>query len=108
MERKYLGSKKDAFSRITMNQRDQISHFILRLAYCKTEELRRWFLDKEAALFKYRLESSFDSDRQEFMLKNGIQFEILTEEEKQAKAAKLIGLTGIKTPGQLFGTNFYK
>ncbi len=35
--------------------KDWISHFVLRLAYCRTEDLRRWFLAQELALLKYRL-----------------------------------------------------
>ena len=35
--------------------KDWISHFVLRLAYCRTEDLRRWFLTQEVALLKYRL-----------------------------------------------------
>ena len=35
---------------------DQISHFILRAAYSLDEEKRRWFLNHETALFRYRLE----------------------------------------------------
>ena len=31
-----------------------MSHFALRLAYCRTEELRRWFLLNECQLFKHR------------------------------------------------------
>jgi DNA primase large subunit len=34
--------------------KDEVSHFALRLAYCRTEELRRWFLLNECQLFKHR------------------------------------------------------
>ena len=34
--------------------KDEVSHFALRLAYCRTRELRRWFLLQECALFKHR------------------------------------------------------
>lgn len=35
--------------------KDSTSHFVLRLAYCKSEDLRRWFLAQEVALLKWRL-----------------------------------------------------
>eukprot|EP00980_Cylindrotheca_fusiformis_P026623 scaffold16662_cov112-Cylindrotheca_fusiformis.AAC.1 len=35
--------------------KDSISHFVLRLAYCRSEDLRRWFLAQEVALLKWRL-----------------------------------------------------
>ena len=38
-----------------MANKDIISHFVLRLVYCRTEELRRWFLQMETTLFLYRL-----------------------------------------------------
>jgi len=34
---------------------DQISHYVLRLSYCQTEDLRRWFLTHESLLFQHRL-----------------------------------------------------
>ncbi len=32
----------------------QVSHFVLRLAHCRGEELRRWFLAQEGELFAAR------------------------------------------------------
>ncbi|KAL5706512.1 hypothetical protein ACHQM5_024672 [Ranunculus cassubicifolius] len=33
---------------------DIISHFVLRLVYCRTDDLRKWFLSMETTLFRYR------------------------------------------------------
>merc|ERR1711970_220903 len=38
--------------------RDHFSHFILRLAYSRTEELRRWFIQHEVDAFKFKLMTS--------------------------------------------------
>ncbi|XP_075658195.1 putative DNA primase large subunit [Castanea sativa] len=35
--------------------KDIISHFVLRLVYSRTEDLRKWFLSMETNLFRYRL-----------------------------------------------------
>ena len=43
-------------------ENDNISHFICRLAYCRNEELRKWFLTQETRLFQLRL--SGDDKRQ--------------------------------------------
>ena len=42
-------------------RKDKISHHVLRMAYSRNEELRRWFLRQEEILFKYRF-SELDLD----------------------------------------------
>ena len=37
---------------------DNTSHFILRMAYSRTAELRKWFVRQEEALFRYRFQSA--------------------------------------------------
>ena len=39
-------------------QNDNVSHFICRLAYCRNEELRKWFLTQETRLFQIRLNAT--------------------------------------------------
>ncbi|KAF5768856.1 putative DNA primase large subunit, eukaryotic/archaeal [Helianthus annuus] len=36
-----------------VNNKDIISHFVLRLMYCRSEELRKWFLSMESTPFSY-------------------------------------------------------
>jgi len=39
---------------IENRKKDHISHFILRLAYCRSDELRRWYVTHETDLFRFR------------------------------------------------------
>jgi DNA primase large subunit len=89
-------------------KRDQISHFILRLAYCRTEDLRRWFLTQECILFKYRLDDMTDSERESFMSDNGLHFDMVSAEEKRKRMDKLIGLAGITNEVMFHNTNYYR
>lgn len=53
---------------------DNTSHFILRLAYCRSEELRRWFLTQETRVFRHRFNST-NTDVDQFLKQNGMKFE---------------------------------
>lgn len=56
-------------------RKDIISHFILRLAYSQTGDLRRWFITQECSLLKFRVDQLNDMERHAFMSTNGIDYE---------------------------------
>ncbi|XP_032042815.1 DNA primase large subunit-like [Aythya fuligula] len=87
-------------------RKDHISHFILRLAYCKSEELRCWFLQQEMDLFRYRFNELTESLRQKFLEHVNLQFETISEDLKNELANELStstpGFTITKVKEQMF------
>ncbi|XP_017782997.1 PREDICTED: DNA primase large subunit [Nicrophorus vespilloides] len=85
---------------------DHISHFILRLAYCRSEELRRWFKDRELELFKLRFLELRGASVQQFLEINNLHYYPINEDERDELREQLIDSTG-----GLFildNTDFYK
>ncbi|NXX30997.1 PRI2 primase, partial [Nicator chloris] len=76
-------------------RKDHISHFILRLAYCQSEDLRRWFLQQEMDLFRYRFNELSDSLMQKFLEHVNLPFEAIGEDLKNELASEL----SVSTPG---------
>ena len=74
-------------------RKDHYSHFILRLAFSSTEDLRRRFLRAEAALFRLRFQSDNVRERQAFVESLNLDWEIVTEQEKQALVQDLLNST---------------
>lgn len=72
--------------------RDYVSHFILRLAFCRTDDLRRWLLQYECALFKHRTEGVSPDELRMFMDREGIQFELVGSAEMKELEAQLSAL----------------
>ncbi|KAF0699032.1 Aste57867_10377 [Aphanomyces stellatus] len=70
-------------------EKDELSHFILRMAFCHTEELRRWFLSHESLLFKHRLDRATREDKMHFMRTNGLVYEQVDPDEMRDLAPKL-------------------
>uniref|UniRef100_A0A8C5HCN1 DNA primase large subunit n=1 Tax=Gouania willdenowi TaxID=441366 RepID=A0A8C5HCN1_GOUWI len=89
-------------------RKDHISHFILRLAYCQTEDLRRWFIQQEVDLFRYRFNDLSPKQKLEFLHRNNLQYDTIGIEEKKALKDKLLnsspGVSGITVEDQ----DFYK
>ncbi|KAH8815954.1 eukaryotic and archaeal DNA primase, large subunit-domain-containing protein [Xylogone sp. PMI_703] len=64
-------------------QKDHYSHFILRLAFASTEDLRRRFSRVESMLFRLRFQDDDVRDRQAFVASLNLDWEPVTEEEKR-------------------------
>eukprot|EP00559_Dactyliosolen_fragilissimus_P005311 CAMPEP_0184863828 /NCGR_PEP_ID=MMETSP0580-20130426/12682_1 /TAXON_ID=1118495 /ORGANISM="Dactyliosolen fragilissimus" /LENGTH=479 /DNA_ID=CAMNT_0027362389 /DNA_START=19 /DNA_END=1455 /DNA_ORIENTATION=- len=75
------------------NKKDIASHFILRAAYCKTEELRRWFMSHECFLFKFRLDKFMkEGDVRAFLHQNNLHFDRVGEKEKESLQKYLLSI----------------
>uniref|UniRef100_A0A0N7Z9R0 DNA primase large subunit n=1 Tax=Scylla olivacea TaxID=85551 RepID=A0A0N7Z9R0_SCYOL len=91
-------------------RQDHVSHFILRLAYCRTEELRRWFIAHETDLFKARfLQASRNgSDIRNFLITNNLHYTSITAEEKQSERENLVASSTSISGDTMEGMTFYK
>lgn len=97
-----------AAGELEKRRKDHISHFILRLAYCQTEDLRRWFIQQEVDLFRYRFNQLEPNQKLEFLHKNNLQYNTISAEEKKQLKEKLFNssyfVSGVKVEEQ----DFYK
>jgi len=48
-------------------KKDHVSHFVLRLAFCRSEELRKRFVKAEGTLFKVKWETDDRKERAEWL-----------------------------------------
>lgn len=89
-------------------KRDHISHFILRLAYCRSEELRKWFLEKEVDLFRFRFLQESSKSIQTFLKLNKLEYVPISEAEKNRYKAHLSLVSYDISLAKLEGIDYYK
>ncbi|KAL9105095.1 MAG: hypothetical protein Q9163_000013 [Psora crenata] len=78
-------------------RKDHYSHFILRLAFSGTEDLRRRFARLESALFKLRFQDDNARERQAFVESLKLDWDIVPDDEREALATDLLNATpGLK------------
>ena len=91
---------------------DLVSHFILRLGYCRTEELRRWFVTHETDLFKFRwtiLKNNCPMELEIFMAASGLSYQPIDAQEKKLNWDDLVSSVGYElSPVKFEGEKFYK
>lgn len=92
--------------------KDIISHFVLRLVYCRTEELRKWFLSMETTLFRYRFRLESSEVQRALMAEFDLPYKAVSNaefenvKEKLGQVADSIGPKKIYMPNA--DTIFYK
>ena len=85
-----LDSNSSSSSQLfAQRQKDHYSHFILRLAFSSTEDLRRRFSRVETMLFRMRFGADDLRERAAFIQSLNLDWEQVTEEEKRKYADEL-------------------
>jgi DNA primase large subunit len=74
-------------------QKDHYSHFILRLAFSATEDLRRRFVRAETMLFRFRFQQDDSREKRAFIESLNLDWEPVSDEERREVAEKLVSAT---------------
>lgn len=77
--------------------KDHYSHFILRLAFCRSDELRQRFIHAETTLFKIRYNTDDSDDRRAFIDSLNLAWEPVSADEVSRLYDKLAAASGIKS-----------
>lgn len=89
--------------RQNQRRKDHYSHFILRLAFCATEDLRRRFVRVETMLFRMRMMDEGLTERHNFVDSLSLDWEDVEDIEKHQYSSELaaISSTGGRKGGEL-------
>lgn len=94
---KYMPLHQNSSRSSTLDQerkRDHYSHFILRLAFSASEDLRRRFSRLETMLFRLRFKDDDSRERAAFIDSLDFEWEKVTDEERKELGSELTAATG--------------
>lgn len=105
-----LDSNSSASGKLSLQrQKDHYSHFILRLAFSSTEDLRRRFSRVETMLFRMRFMNDDLADRSSFVTNLNLDWwEAVTEEEKTEFAEELAALMPLRKASSSEDESWFK
>ncbi|KAJ7285907.1 eukaryotic and archaeal DNA primase, large subunit-domain-containing protein [Mycena rebaudengoi] len=69
---------------------DHLGHFVLRLAFCRSEELRRRFVKAETTLFRVRYETDDSKERELFLASRDFNWIAVDRDEKEKYKTELL------------------
>ncbi|CAL9187240.1 unnamed protein product [Musa hybrid cultivar] len=88
--------------------KDIISHFVLRLVYCRTEDLRKWFLSMETSLFRYRFRLESPESQRLLMSEFQLPYKAISHAEFETVKDKLNQVARSTGPSSNAETLFFK
>jgi DNA primase large subunit len=97
MRRKDISRQTFRLEQLEDEQIDIISHFVLRLAYCRTEDLRRWLLTHEVELLKFRLTCATTDEKKRAIREYLPDVQVLHPTEQEDIRAKIVAASGVKS-----------
>ncbi|KAL8152170.1 hypothetical protein V2J09_009930 [Rumex salicifolius] len=90
-------------------EKDVISHFVLRLVYCRTEDLRKWFLSVETTLFRHRFNLESFEARRSLLAEFDLPYKAVGSAEYESVKEKLTQVARFLGQSAASGDNlFYK
>ncbi|ODV86312.1 hypothetical protein CANARDRAFT_27547 [[Candida] arabinofermentans NRRL YB-2248] len=89
-------------------KKDHYSHFILRLAFCRSEELRGRFIKAETMLFRLRFNMLSLKEQRDFVSSIDLPWETVTDSEKEMFHSKLLACSYSAIKGILVQTVEYQ
>ncbi|KAG5648781.1 hypothetical protein DXG03_000130 [Asterophora parasitica] len=72
-------------------RKDHLGHFVLRLAFCRSEDLRRRFIKAETTLFKIRYDADDNAEREMFLSSRDFDWMPVDSAEKSKYRKELLG-----------------